>query len=72
MQAKGGGEIAFAATRIIDFGNQGGDGQATLTRNRAQFVPEGIFQREAGAVAVKRDGVFADHAEGPLMKKDDW
>src|SRR3954451_15536784 len=57
------GEIAAAAARRasdpVDFGHQGVQRDLAHARDGAEFLPELVFQRDAGLVAVDGDRAFA-------------
>lgn len=63
MNAQGGREIALLVATVIYFSNQTGETDLPGLGNQFQLIPERIFQREAGAMAMECRGMFADHAE---------
>lgn len=66
MDTQGRGEIAFGFPGVVNLRDQGGDGYIPAIRYCFQFAPENVFKRQAGAVAVKGNGVLADH-DGKLF-----
>jgi hypothetical protein len=54
------GEIAVGQASIVNFGDQLRKRDFPGVCDRLQFKPEGLFQREAGPVAMQCGGMLAD------------
>ena len=55
------GKIAVGSTSVVDLGDQLRKRDLAAIGDRLQFLPERLLQRKAGAVAMQRRGMLADH-----------
>ena len=60
IDTKGGRQIAVFGSVVVYFGQKSCKAHFAFFRDSPQFVPEGILERDAGAMTVEGSGMLAD------------